>query len=62
MLLPTGTIYRGTAKHHSLIGEVQNAYLLILAQAGRISKGLGFWLKPIHASPPGLETQRLAAG
>jgi hypothetical protein len=41
MLLPRRTIEPGTAKHHSLIGEVQNAYLPILAQASRIGNGNG---------------------
>jgi hypothetical protein len=36
MLLPAGTIYCGTHKHHSSIGEVQNAYRFILTQAGKI--------------------------
>jgi hypothetical protein len=31
MLLPVGTLYHGTAKHHSSIGEVQSAYLSMLA-------------------------------
>jgi hypothetical protein len=31
LLLPVGTFYHGTAKHHSSIGEVQSAYLSILA-------------------------------
>jgi hypothetical protein len=41
MLLPVETIYHGTAKHHSSIGEVQSAYKDVLAQAGRTGKGMG---------------------
>jgi hypothetical protein len=40
VLLPTGTIDRGTRKHY-LVGEVQRAYAPILAQAGRNGNGLG---------------------
>ena len=38
VLLPTGTIYRGTHKHSS-IGEVQSAYVSILAQASASGNG-----------------------
>jgi len=32
MLLPMGMVYRGTRKHHALIGEVQHVSKEILAQ------------------------------
>jgi hypothetical protein len=41
MLLPAGTIYCGTRKHQSSIGEVQHVYLLIFAQASNVDKGYG---------------------
>jgi hypothetical protein len=44
VLLPAGTMFCGTAKHYS-IGEVQSAYLAILAQAGRHGNVAG------HAPP-----------
>ena len=39
VLLPTGTIDRGTRKHY-LIGEVLRAYQCILAQQGGIGNGM----------------------
>ena len=50
MLLPVGTIYHGTAKHRYLIGEVQNAYLLILAHVDDSGSRTGL-LAEANASP-----------
>jgi hypothetical protein len=47
MLLPAGTKYCGTAKHHDAIGEVQSAYGSILAQAGKTGN------RAYHSSPAG---------
>jgi hypothetical protein len=45
MLLPAGTLYCGTAKHHS-VGEVQSAYQPILPDGSAIGKRGGG-----HSSP-----------
>jgi hypothetical protein len=62
MLLPVGTIDHGTAKHHSSIGEVQNASTASIAQAGSTGKRRGHLAASYTRLTTAVATAWLAAG
>ena len=61
MLLPAGTVYCGTGKHHS-VGKVQGVLSTILASADETGKRAGLLTGARTRLTAWVETQRLAAG